>query len=194
MRSITPSTVAYGRGLRRPVAGGVYPDFIEFAVARRRTFVNPAAATSQGHTEKIMQTMDARVTDRRNRQPLPPDVRRRWHRASFAISIVLAILLTSAGTALATRPGTPTTQAACEAAGGEWKAAGLQGHEQCDVRTADAGAPCREDSDCQSVCITDDAVAFGTATVGRCFERSVSIGRCMNRVTGGVATGVVCAD
>lgn len=108
--------------------------------------------------------------------------------------VAVAMLLATAGSALATRPQTPATRAACEAAGGEWKVAGLQGHEQCDVETVDAGAPCREDSDCQSVCVTDDAVAFGTATAGRCYERSVTVGRCMNRVTGGIATGVVCAD
>lgn len=115
-------------------------------------------------------------------------------RTGRATALAIALLLATSGSALATRPGTPTTQAACVAAGGAWKAAGLQGHEQCDVRTADAGTPCREDSDCQSVCVTDDAVAFGTATIGRCYERSVAVGRCMNRVTGGIATGVVCAD
>ena len=121
--------------------------------------------------------------------------RRCGHRpASRSTALAIAMLLATAGSALATPPQTPATRAACEAAGGEWKAAGLQGHEQCDVRTSDAGAPCREDSDCQSVCVTDDSVAFGTATVGRCFERSVTLGRCMNRVTGGIATGVVCAD
>lgn len=142
-----------------------------------------------------MQTTDARGSDPRNHDSHHPrGDRGRRHRASIATAIALAMLLTTAGAALATRPGTPTSQAACVAAGGEWKAAGLQGHEQCDVGTADAGAPCRDDADCQSVCITDDAVPFGTATTGRCFERSVSLGRCMNRVTGGIATGVACAD
>lgn len=123
------------------------------------------------------------------------DRRRPGHRrAARASAFAIAMLLATAGSALATRPQTPATRAACEVAGGEWKAAGLQGHEQCDVRTSDAGAPCREDSDCQSVCVTDDSVAFGTATVGRCFERSVTVGRCMNRVTGGIATGLACAD
>lgn len=88
----------------------------------------------------------------------------------------------------------PHSQASCKAAGGRWAAAGLRGVEQCDVRTSDAGAPCDDDNDCQSACVTDDSVAPGAPARGRCYERSLSIGRCLNYVTGGVATGVVCKD
>lgn len=88
----------------------------------------------------------------------------------------------------------PHSQATCKAAGGRWAKAGLLGVEQCDVRTSDAGALCNDDNDCESACVTGDDVAPGTPARGRCYERSLSVGRCLNYVTGGVATGVVCKD
>lgn len=126
-------------------------------------------------------------------QAAPPPRRARWagRRRLAAMASVLLLIGSSAAVA---RPVTPATQTACEAAGGRWVAAGLQGTAQCDVRTADAGAPCREDSDCQSACVTGDGVAADTPVTGRCYERSLTLGHCLNYVTGGVATGVLCKD
>ena len=115
-------------------------------------------------------------------------------RFRHAVVTLVATFLSFGALVAVAKPTTPNSKAACHAAGGRWGAAGLLGVEQCDVRAGDAGASCNDDTECQSACVTGDGVPAGTPSKGHCYERSLSVGHCLNHVTGGTATGVVCAD
>lgn len=82
----------------------------------------------------------------------------------------------------------------CESLGGQWGRFGLVQAEQCSLPTQDAGAECSDLSDCESVCITDVATSRGTTVTGRCFDRSITLGNCLNLVLKGVAQGEICED
>lgn len=88
----------------------------------------------------------------------------------------------------------PTDQTSCEAQGGRWGRFGLMEKEQCNRPTTDAGKECSDHSECESDCVTEDAVPAGTEVTGKCFEWTVTLGRCLNGVKDGKAQGVICAD
>ncbi len=88
----------------------------------------------------------------------------------------------------------PASRAECEAAGGVWARFGLLVTELCSLPTADAGMPCSDHGDCQSVCVVDDSVPAGTKTSGHCYARTVVLGSCLNYVKAGVAQGTLCVD
>ncbi len=88
----------------------------------------------------------------------------------------------------------PEDQASCEARGGQWGRFGLMEKDQCNLPTADAGKKCSDHSECESDCITEDSVPAGTKATGKCFGRTVTLGRCMNGVKDGKAQGVICVD
>lgn len=85
-------------------------------------------------------------------------------------------------------------QASCEAQGGRWGRFGLMEKEQCNRPTADAGKKCSDHDECESNCVTDDSVPADTEVTGKCFEWTVTLGRCLNGVKDGKAQGVICAD
>lgn len=88
----------------------------------------------------------------------------------------------------------PQDQASCEAQGGRWGRFGLMEKEQCDRPTTDAGKECSDHSECESACVTEDAVPSGTEVIGKCFGWTVTLGTCMNIVKDGKAQGRICVD
>ncbi|GEM_PF-3208453 len=83
----------------------------------------------------------------------------------------------------------PTTQAQCEAEGGEWRAhCGLIG-DCCNFRTADAGESCTDVSQCEGACIAENEVA----TSGTCSEWKTTFG-CYSYMRNGQAGGAICVD
>lgn len=88
----------------------------------------------------------------------------------------------------------PRDMKSCKALGGNWGRYGMAGTEECNLYSWDAGKPCTNHSDCASVCYTGEKTTKGTSVTGKCFERTISRGYCLNYVVDGKATGVVCAD
>lgn len=88
----------------------------------------------------------------------------------------------------------PDTKAACEAAGGTWARFGLLATELCNLPTSDAGQPCTDNSDCQSVCVAPEGAKPGDRVTGKCYARSITLGTCLSYVVDGVAQAVLCED
>ena len=80
----------------------------------------------------------------------------------------------------------------CKAAGGDWNT--FNTIKVCDMPTKDAGRPCSDTKDCQSVCITSDKTPSDTKVTGKCFARTSTIGTCTNIVVEGRAIGLTCED
>lgn len=93
-----------------------------------------------------------------------------------------------------TTQAAPESESECVSLGGTWGHFGSMQVEMCDLPTRDAARPCRNEGDCESLCITADSVSTGESVVGSCFSRSVTLGTCLNHVDGGAAQGVVCID
>lgn len=107
---------------------------------------------------------------------------------------LLLSLLVALPSVLSAPPPAPATQAACEAAGGTWGRFGLLARELCDLPTGDAGKPCSDHADCESVCVATGGAQAGDRVTGRCFARRVTLGTCLPYVANGVAQGVICVD
>ena len=88
----------------------------------------------------------------------------------------------------------PKNQEECTARGGRWGRFGLREIDQCDMPSSDAGKCCTDSSECQSSCVTKDNVQSGKRAVGKCFERTLTLGTCLNYVEKGKAKGVICED
>jgi hypothetical protein len=104
----------------------------------------------------------------------------------LALGLLLAVLSAPAPA--------PDTQTACEAAGGTWGRFGLLGTELCNLPTSDAGRPCTDNSDCESVCVAPDGAKLGDHVTGQCYGRSLTLGTCLPYVLDGVAQAVLCVD
>lgn len=68
------------------------------------------------------------------------------------------------------------------------------GIDQCNLPAADSGKKCSNHSECESNCVTENFVQAGTEVAGKCFEWTVTLGRCFNGVRDGKARGVICVD
>ena len=71
-----------------------------------------------------------------------------------------------------TDDGTIDTPDECAQAGGVWARWGLQQRYWCNLRTADAGAPCTDSNECEGWCITGeiDGPLEECPNVGACSE------------------------
>lgn len=87
-----------------------------------------------------------------------------------------------------------TTKVGCETLGGTWDRFGLLEQDQCDLPTSDAGNVCSDHEDCESACIAENSVAPDTQATGTCFDRTVTLGTCLNYVKDGTTEGVICVD
>jgi len=87
-----------------------------------------------------------------------------------------------------------SSQKDCELLGGIWGPFGMLAVEDCNLPSRDAGQPCKDHSECQSSCITDESVPAGQKVVGRCYEWTITRGTCLNEVWKSVAQGVICVD
>lgn len=85
------------------------------------------------------------------------------------------------------------TESTCIEQGGRWGTFGLLVIPECDLATDDAGKACQDWRDCESVCISDIREE-GKKTMGKCFDKTITRGTCMNYVEYGVTTGVICVD
>ena len=108
------------------------------------------------------------------------------------VPLLLATLLMgcSAGSSLASKKG-------CVSAEGIWVDAryGEPGSGYCVVPTADAGQVCKSKSQCQTACVTSDAVKRGEPATGECFAWSSLVGHCVNLLDDdGLAQGTICHD
>lgn len=90
--------------------------------------------------------------------------------------------------------GTLRDQVSCERSGGAWGRFGLMEVDQCNLPTTDANKVCNDSSECEGVCYTDAPAPKGTKTNGRCYNKTITLGTCLNLVHDGVAQGQVCED
>jgi hypothetical protein len=110
----------------------------------------------------------------------------------FLLLVLLCVAVN--GLPLGFAADVPETMATCKQQGGVWDRFGLLEKEECSMRTRDAGSACTTDTQCHSVCITDDSAEKGSRVTGRCFARTMTRGTCLNYVKDGIAQGQVCVD
>nr|CAS02912.1 putative integron gene cassette protein [uncultured bacterium] len=98
------------------------------------------------------------------------------------------------------KPGVPiwsrpsaASEAGCREIGGHWFHS-RSGEDFCDVPATDAGRVCRDSSECESRCVASNDIEPNTKVVGHCDQWHFSVGRCVNRVVRGRATGGMCVD
>lgn len=80
----------------------------------------------------------------------------------------------------------------CDSIGGYWFRS-TSGDFLCDEPAADAGKACNDSHDCEGACVTSSTTPAASAAVGRCDKYHVLVGRCINEVRDGRASGVSCA-
>ena len=114
----------------------------------------------------------------------------------------------SAGGTLATESNHPTaappagdksgpvvnSQEQCSKLGGTWRRAGLMQLEVCDVPTKDAGKPCRDSSECESLCVAADGANASQTTAGQCYKSFLTVGKCLTIVANGRISTAQCSD
>ena len=87
--------------------------------------------------------------------------------------------------------------AACEAAGGEVRPAGMLGMPRCVIPYADAGAICADNDDCAGKCLGSDDVTDYSASPGemqgRCEADDSPFG-CYAEIIDGSAGPALCVD
>lgn len=109
----------------------------------------------------------------------------------LAATLVLAAL----GCALA--GDVPGDQVSCEARGGKWGPVGLGPTATCNLPTKDAGKPCRDRKDCESLCVAtltpSQQKKFPVQTSGRCAAWQRNAG-CIAAVEDGWVHAIVCVD
>src|SRR6266567_2924327 len=82
----------------------------------------------------------------------------------------------------------------CATIGGAWRQLGRQALFVCDVPTTDAGRPCLDRRDCESICVAPAQSSAGSPVTGACYRSYLTLGTCLARVTGGVVNPEVCVD
>ena len=81
----------------------------------------------------------------------------------------------------------PDNEQDCLAQGGAWGPQGMLQREICDLPAADAGKPCTSSSQCQGLCLANDASSTGT-----CSPRTLNFG-CFDVIEDGSKMGL-CID
>ena len=82
----------------------------------------------------------------------------------------------------------------CERLGGSWGRVGMLGNLACDLRPTDAGKHCRDNSECQTLCVADETAEAGDLVTGRCYGSSITVGNCIATVSNGRASQTICSD
>jgi hypothetical protein len=77
----------------------------------------------------------------------------------------------------------------CKEKDGSW----IEGVGKCLLLTADAGKDCTSSSQCQTVCVADEAAQRGAKTTGECYGSELFY-TCVTLVEDGTAQGVSCFD
>lgn len=94
-------------------------------------------------------------------------------------------------------PSTPAEMSAseCAAKGGTLKPAGRMQTLRCAIPYADAGKVCDDKSDCEGLCLADNAVAEPPAgrVTGKCQADNLLFG-CLSAIDGGRVTSTICVD
>ncbi len=88
---------------------------------------------------------------------------------------------------------TEEERAICHAAGGEVMRAGLLGWENCIQPYSDAGAVCKDSSDCQGKCLADDMGDMDQMGTGSCQQTDSPFGCYAEMENGRVGPGL-CVD
>ena len=88
----------------------------------------------------------------------------------------------------------PRDKKSCESWGGHWGRYGASQSGECNLYTSDAGTSCTDHAQCQTVCVAQDDIKEGTQTSGKCFDRTIIRGRCLNFGKDGKAAGIRCND
>lgn len=110
------------------------------------------------------------------------------------LAIVVALLMSSCGTAPYTA-GTSLPQASeCEKDGGVLKRVSRAQVEQCAVPYADAGKACSDKSDCIGACTAPYSDGGAQRASGTCQADSVALFGCYSIVEKGVAGPSICLD
>ena len=89
---------------------------------------------------------------------------------------------------------TAEERAACEAAGGEVRPAGLLGYDNCVQQFDDAGDICSDGDECLGSClVTGGPAEVGSNVTGQCAADDNRFG-CYQTITDGVADAAICVD
>jgi len=78
---------------------------------------------------------------------------------------------------LARKPVVPTTEQACQAAGGYWVVQGLPGGPQsCAMKATDARKICTDNTQCEGQCLVAKSLEIGSKGVGSCSDYVATFG------------------
>ncbi len=84
---------------------------------------------------------------------------------------------------------TPSTQEECAKAGGTWGKIGLSPTDACNIKAADFGKTCTDQSQCQGTCIGENE----SSVSGKCSEWIITVG-CHPILQNGKVNGTLCTD
>ena len=87
-----------------------------------------------------------------------------------------------------------SSQEECERLGGSWGPVGMSGNLACDIRPTDTGKRCRNNRECQTLCVADKEAEAGDRVTGRCYGSSITVGDCIATVSNGRASQRICSD
>jgi len=97
----------------------------------------------------------------------------------------------------------PQDKETCQAQSGEWGSFGLAIKEQCNLPTSDAGKTCRNQEECEGVCIADLSQEEQERIInqkevietnGKCTSWLLIPGSCEGYVKDGKVDGIFCVD
>lgn len=108
--------------------------------------------------------------------------------------LYLAALLTACSVPAERGAGgaSPATASRCQERGGEWKAMGRAGVEQCVLPTADGGKACTDNAQCEGVCLAPEGATDGSRATGTCSANNDVFG-CRQHVSRGTVVAI-CVD
>lgn len=102
-----------------------------------------------------------------------------------AVALCVAVMLSGC---------TSDAERSCLRSGGRWLGPVALGEHACAYKARDAGRPCRDGRECEGDCIAREDVPAGTPGPGNCSQETSNLGRCVNLVTSGAATGLICLE
>jgi hypothetical protein len=82
----------------------------------------------------------------------------------------------------------------CEKQQGKWGTLGMMGTEQCNLPTLDKSKECTDNSQCESVCFTENKIMPGQPSKGGCYGWTSVLGTCLTTIKEGIVQHPLCVD